>query len=320
MPELKLATPEMSIATWDSCETLDVYTDETLEEFLSIGNVNDALTFSDAHPMLYGARAGRFRCADSETVTAYSLMNPRESVALGVLYARELLEVSRRLYARANSGERCGRVEAFIEPVSPGPSSFDFAYGAQGFQTVSVRMELCEYARYLHAVITREESALYLPGASSVMGWQYAVRPLPERESNLSPGVKDFLSDEAKAMRSGLISFWHRIERPSGAISYADIADALCNLHLSDVKTIAYRGEENRLAASGIAALWWLALDRMRHGRIFQCAACSKVGYETDRRGKPQRFCCPACKVWRCKHSAKDESGDYLEWLKPRHD
>lgn len=319
MSELRLAIPETSIATWGKGETKDVYTDETLEEFLSIDDVNDALTFSDGHPMLYGARAGRFRCMDSETATAYNLMNPRESVALGVLYARELLEVSRRLYARANSGQSCERVKSFIEPVSPGLSSFDFAYGAQGFQTISVRMELCEYARYLQAAISRNDSAQYLPGISSSTGWLYSVEPLPERESSLDPGVTDFMKADARALRSELITFLHPIERPS-AISCADIADALCNLHLSDVKTVVYRGEENRLAASGVAALWWLAVDRMRYGRVFQCEACTKIDYETDRRGKPQRFCCPACKVWRFKHKAKDESGNYLEWLQPRRD
>lgn len=315
-----MAIPETSIATWGNDEAKDVYTDEALEEFLAVDNVNDALTFSDAHPMLYGARAGRSRCAGSETFTAYGLVDTRESAALGVLYARELLEVSRRLYARENSGEGREQVKAFIEPASPGLPSFDFAYGAQGFQTVSVRMELCEYARYLHAIMTREETALYLPGASSAKGWHYSVRPLLEQESNLSPDLKDFLDDEAKAMRSGLISFWHGIERPSGAISYADIADALCNLHLSDVKTVVYHGEENRLAASGVAALWWLAVDRMREWRIFQCEACGKVHYEKDRRGRKQIYCCDGCRIWRFKHKAKDENGNYLEWFPTRRD
>lgn len=323
MAELRLAFPETSIATWGNGETRDVYTDETLEEFLAIDNVNAALTFSDSHPMLYGARAGRFRCMDSEDITTYSLVNTRENVALGVLYARELLEVSRRLYARGNAGKGCKQVEAFIEepgrtePESSTPQGFEFSYGAHGFQTIGVRMELCEYARYLHAIISRNDSAQYLPGVSSGAGWLYSVEPLPERESNLDPGVTDFFEAEARALRSGRITFLHEIERP-GAISCADIADALCNLHLSDVKTVVYRGEENRLAASGVAALWWLAVDRMRRGRVFQCAACSKIDYETDKRGKPQRFCCPACKVWRFKHKAKDESGNYLEWLQPR--
>lgn len=321
MADLRLAIPETSIATWGNDEAKDVYTDETLEEFLAIDNVNDALTFSDSHPMLYGARAGRFRCMDSEAVTAYSLVNARESVALGVLYARELLEVSRRLYARANSGEGCAGVKAFIEePESPAPPLFEFSYGAYEFQTIGVRMEICEYARYLHAIINSRDNAHYLPGVASFMGWKYDAKPLLEQGDNLAPDVKEFLNDEAKALRHGCITFLHPIENPGGAISYADIADALCNLHLSDVKTVAYRGGENRLAASGIAALWWFALNRMRDWRIFQCEACGKIHYEKDRRGQKQRFCCKECRVWRCKHKAKDESGNYKDWFPTRHD
>ena len=86
------------------------------------------------------------------------------------------------------------------------------------------------------------------------------------------------------------------------SVTWRDVADEMMTLHLRGIQTVMQGGNEQRRASVGVSALWWLAADRMRYGRVFQCAACGKVGIATDERGHKRRFCSDACKQWKSKH------------------
>ena len=99
-----------------------------------------------------------------------------------------------------------------------------------------------------------------------------------------------------------------------------NIADGLFNLHLLDVRTIsAHGGQEGRVIATGLASLWWCALDAMRIGRLGACEVCGKPYVANNERGKKRKYCSEACKQWHKKHPGEKrrpiERVKDKEWL-----
>ncbi|WP_417142323.1 hypothetical protein [Raoultibacter massiliensis] len=79
--------------------------------------------------------------------------------------------------------------------------------------------------------------------------------------------------------------------------------DELITVHLHDVRTASIGGgREYRKCGSLLSSLWYCMMTSFEGGRAGRCEACGKPFVSKGERGKPRKYCSPACSKWAQRH------------------
>ena len=331
MNALKLARPNTSLIVreapfWDielaarfgsiysdlKSGQLDIYEPSDLDEFLTIDTYEKAEAFCAKHPLLFGSA---WLVDDFDDYSVY----------WGVLRSVLYLEITLRLYAldkEALAGfELPDKVYSGIEnlynEVEQERPMFTFHYVSVDGEAGTLWLE-SEINPYTEMLCTFAEPSRF-PAHGDYLDvlnpWHYSYWPCPEYDSDDDEEtIVDAFEDARETMDykpadiEGMVTLYCKMkdtesqQEQERSVTWRDVADEMMTLHLRGIQTVMQGGNEQRRASVGVSALWWLAADRMRYGRVFQCAACGKVGIATDERGHKRRFCSDACKQWKSKH------------------
>lgn len=337
MSASNLATPITTLRAWNyhddsshpsSSETanIDTYTPDNLDAFLSFSrdDLASVSAFLHEHPRLFGLQGPNNNASELE----------RSIIA--VFDSQDLLNLTMWLYARsstfhADTWERRKRDYDIISEeglqhryIWVDPSPKHCAMMQLSFMT-------SPYTQLLESFIDTSETLPIAPWYSVRWPFPHLLQSEPGTAVN---AIVDALQDwdwewsDVHPTPDDHVTFIRyfdeqRIDATTSSplesdITTFDVADEIMTFHLHGVRTVVRDRREERIVDNGISALWWLALDRMRNGRIYECDACGKIGIATNERGHKRRFCSDACKQWRSQHQNKDGQGNFTDWLPPR--